>query len=56
MVLMFTHKDTWNDVSPLDKEFLKMHTAEVYVFSDSVLCVGNQAIRETSGHFEKEMG
>ena len=41
MILKFTHKDTWNDVSPLDRD----------VFSDSVLCMGNQAMGETSWQF-----
>ena len=54
MILMFTHKDIWNNVSPLDKKLLKMHAAEVHVFSDSVLCVGSQAMGETSGHVAKQ--
>ena len=33
-------------ISPFDGELSKMHEAEVHVFSDSVLCMGKQAINE----------
>ena len=37
-------KKVCETTGPVDNELSKMHEAEVHVFSDSVLCLGNQAM------------
>ena len=40
-------------IRPFDEELSHMHEAEVYVFSDSVLCMGNEAMHEPNLKFTR---
>ena len=40
-------------IGPFNSELLKMQEAEVHVFSDSVLCMGKQAMNEPEIKFNK---
>ena len=45
------HKGRWKVVSPIDSILSKIHQARVHVSSDSVLCVGTQAMSDATGKF-----
>ena len=46
-------KKVCETIRPFDQELLKMHDAQVHVFSDSVLCTGNEAMHEPNIKFTR---